>query len=101
VLYFMNDPAFRRLTSHRKATSMTQQPQPAPLSTEVQISPLTAAIAASPQFKDFCAANPPRGDLSRTGRPFLEALIAFMASPAGQALEAALIQMILSMLKTP
>ena len=70
---------------------MTQTP-------ELNLSPLTAAVAASQQFREFCAKSP-AAPLSATGNhPFLDALAAFMASPQGQALEAALINLLLTMI---
>ena len=70
------------------------EPTPAPY--ETAISPLAAAISATPQFADFCKKNPPKGATSGGSHPLLLALAAFLASPAGQALEQALIAMLLN-----
>lgn len=63
---------------------------------EEPLSPLTAAIAASPHFRALL--NTRTISPLASSHPLLDALITFMSSPAGQALEAALIQMILSAL---
>jgi len=65
---------------------------------ETGLTPLGAAIAASPQFRDWVKANPHPAPTAAASHPLLAALAAFLASPAGQALEAALINMILSLL---
>ena len=65
---------------------------------EQPLSPLGAAIAASPQFAAFAAAHAGPPTAAGKSHPLLDALATFLASPAGQALEAALINMILSAL---
>jgi hypothetical protein len=73
----------------------TKTPAPTP---ELRLSPRAAAIAASPQFEAWCANLAPTAGKSAGAHPLLDALAALLASPAGQALEAALINMILSLL---
>ena len=60
------------------------------------MSPLGAAIAATPQFA--AAAGPQQSGSPEGAHPLLDALIAFLNSPVGQQIEAALIQMIISLI---
>lgn len=85
-------------------TTQTQQLAPAtptvPLA-ELGLSPLAAAVAASPQWAAYLKTLPPQPERTPGSHPLLDALAAFLASPAGQALEAALINMLIQMLPKP
>lgn len=65
---------------------------------ETPLSPLAAAIAASPQWLAYLKEHPSTTNTAAGSHPLLAALAAFMASPQGQALEAALISMLLKLL---
>jgi hypothetical protein len=71
-------------------------PKPNAAAAYLALSPLGAAIASSPQFETWLSDQTIEGFAAKG--QILALLANFLASPAGQALESALIRMVLSML---